>query len=120
MDTLDLFRNEDKVLEYKAWDVIFSAGDAANCMYIIKQGEVDIRAGGKLIVTASAGEIFGEMALIDASPRSATASARTDCVLIPVDQQRFTFLVQQTPFFSLCLMRILVERIRKLNEQMSC
>lgn len=120
LDTLELFRNEDNLIEFKARDVIFSTGDPADTMYIIKQGEVDIRAGGNLIVTSTTGEIFGEMALIDASPRSATAQARSDCVLIPIDQQRFTFLVQQTPYFSLYVMRILVDRIRKLNHQMAC
>jgi CRP/FNR family transcriptional regulator, cyclic AMP receptor protein len=120
INTLDLFRNEDNLLEYKKGDVIFREGDVAESMYIIKEGKVEIRAAGKSIITADTGEIFGEMALIDESPRSAMARAASDCILIPIDQRRFNFMVQQTPFFSLYVMRILVERIRKLNERMSC
>ncbi len=120
MDTLDLFRNEDNIVEFVKGDVIFREGDPADTMYIIKEGEVKIMAAGKSIITATTGEIFGEMALIDASPRSAMARAATNCTLIPINRPRFDFLVQQTPYFSLYLMRILVERIRKLNEKMSC
>ena len=120
MNKLDLFRNEDNLAEYASGEIIFSAGDVADNMFIIKQGEVEIRIGDTLVVTARPGEIFGEMALIDSSPRNATAIAGADCILIPIDQKRFNFMVQQTPFFSLYVMRILVERIRTLNKQMSC
>jgi len=58
-----------------------------------------------------------EMALIDARERSATAIAKSDCRLAPVDQKRFLFMVQQTPFFSLDVMRVLVRRLRHMNEK---
>jgi CRP-like cAMP-binding protein len=88
-------------------------------MYVIKEGEVEILAGGKVVDTAASGEIFGEMALIDSSARSATARAKSDCSLIPVDQKRFTFLIQQTPFFSIYVMRVLADRIRRINTHFS-
>lgn len=115
MNTLDLFRNESNPVLYRQGEVIFSEGDPGDCMYVIREGEVDILAGQKVVDTAIAGDIFGEMALIDSSARSATARARTDCTLIPVDQRRFTFLIQQTPFFSIHVMRILADRIRRTN-----
>lgn len=55
------------------------------------------------------------MALIDASTRSATAVARSDRELIPVDEKPFTFLVQQTPFFAIHVMRVLADRLRQAN-----
>jgi CRP-like cAMP-binding protein len=119
MNTLELFRNDPSQVQYKSGDVIFSAGDPGDRMYVVKQGEVEIVAGGKLVDTATAGEIFGEMALIDSSARSATARAKSDCSLIPVDQNRFTFLIQQTPFFSIYVMRVLADRIRRVNSQFS-
>jgi CRP-like cAMP-binding protein len=74
--------------------------------------------GGKVIDSAGPDSIFGEMALIDQSPRSATAIARTPCKVVPVDQKRFTFMVQQTPFFSIQVMRIMANRLRhRMNEQ---
>lgn len=117
MNTLDLFRNESDPVLYYQGDIIFSEGDAGDRMYVVRDGEVEIVTGDNVVDTIVSGEIFGEMALIDTSPRSATARARTNCSLIPVDQRRFTFLVQQTPFFSIHVMKILANRIRRVNKQ---
>ena len=82
-------------------------------MYAVLEGEIEIRKQGVLLDTVTAGSVFGEMALIDQSPRSATAMARTDCRVVAVGQRRFTFLVQQTPYFALQIMHILADRLRK-------
>lgn len=119
MNTLDLFRNEVATLEAGAGDVIFSEGEPGDKMFVIREGEVEILVGGRVVDTATVGDIFGEMALIDTTERSATAVARTACMLIPVDQKRFTFLIQQTPFFSIHVMRILADRIRKVNRSLA-
>ena len=60
--------------------------------------------------------IFGEMALIDDSPRSATAVALTDVTLAPIKENQFLFLVQNTPFFALSVMRVLARRLRRQNK----
>lgn len=52
------------------------------------------------------------MGVIDSSPRSATAQAAEDCVLAEIDQKRFMFLVQATPFYAIEVMRLLVKRLR--------
>ena len=57
----------------------------------------------------------GEMALIDHSPRSATAVARTDVTLVPVGEKQFLFLVSRTPHFALNVMRTLAQRLRTTN-----
>lgn len=116
MKPLELFKNDEEHIDFQAGDIIFSESERGDCMYVIKQGDVEILAGNHVIDTAHEGEIIGEMALIDASERSATARAKTDCSLIPVDEHRFRFLVQQTPFFSIYVMRVLVERLRKSNK----
>jgi CRP-like cAMP-binding protein len=84
-------------------------------MYVIKEGEVDILVNDKVIETVGPGGIVGETALIDTHPRSATVVAKTDCQLVPIDEKRFTFLIQQTPYFSLQVMRVLVERVRRMD-----
>jgi CRP-like cAMP-binding protein len=65
------------------------------------------------------GGIFGEMALIEKENRVATATARTDAKIVSVDETRFLFLVQQTPNFSLHVMRVLSDRLRKMNERLA-
>jgi CRP-like cAMP-binding protein len=86
-------------------------------MYAVVEGQVDIFVNGKLVETVEAGGIFGEMALIDAESRTATAVARTDTKVVPVDERRFLFLIQQTPNFALHVMRVLSERLRRINER---
>jgi len=55
------------------------------------------------------------MAMIDDGPRSATVNAKTDCKLLPIDRQRFNFLVQQTPNFAIYVMRVIAVRLRKTD-----
>lgn len=116
--SLSIFRNAE-TKGYKAGDVIFAAGDTGKAMYVVSEGEVDIRVGGNVVECISPGSIFGEMALIDNSPRSATAIAKTDCKVVPLDQGRFQFLVQETPFFALQVMTIMATRLRHANSRMA-
>jgi CRP-like cAMP-binding protein len=115
LTTIDLFKNEKNFTVIPAGEVIFQQGGVADRLYAILEGEVEIWIDGKLLDTTGAGGIVGEMALISASPRSATAIAKTECKLVEVDEKRFTFLVQQTPYFAISVMKIMVERIRKLD-----
>jgi CRP/FNR family cyclic AMP-dependent transcriptional regulator len=103
------------VRELKAGEVIFKQGDAASEFFVIHSGKVDIRLGNRSLGTLSEHDIFGEMALIDAAPRSATAIAATDVKLVPVGEKQFLFLVSQTPFFALNVMRVLARRLRAQN-----
>jgi CRP/FNR family cyclic AMP-dependent transcriptional regulator len=95
---------------------IFAAGDKGDAMYVVRTGEVVIERGGQVMETLGPGGIFGEMALIDGSPRSATARAKTDCVVAPINEKSFLFLVHETPFFAIAVMRTLAERLRRMNQ----
>jgi CRP/FNR family cyclic AMP-dependent transcriptional regulator len=100
----------------RAGEVIFKEGDAAEQLFVIKSGEVTIRSGNRTLAELSTNHIFGEMALIDDAPRSATAVARTDVELVPISEKQFLFLVSQTPFFALKVMRVLARRLRATNK----
>jgi CRP/FNR family transcriptional regulator, cyclic AMP receptor protein len=102
-------------LSFKAGEVIFREGDPAQDLYIVKSGKVEIRLGNRLLDTLPEQSIFGEMALIDRSPRSATAVAATDTTLVPVGEKQFLFLVSRTPHFALNVMRVLAQRLRTSN-----
>lgn len=117
MNTLDLFRNAREFESYSAGRVIFNAGEAGSLMYVVKDGELDIIVNEKVVETVGSGGIVGELALIDTQPRSATVVAKTDCQLVPIDEKRFTFLVQQTPYFSLYVMKVLANRLRRMDAQ---
>ena len=116
MSTLNLVRFADHV-SFAAGQQIFAEGQPGDVMYVVKEGEVDITVHDKLVETVRPGGILGEMALLDHNPRSATAVARTDCQLVPINEARFQFLVQQTPYFAIEVMRVLANRLRHMDAQ---
>jgi CRP/FNR family cyclic AMP-dependent transcriptional regulator len=116
MVTFEMFRHATTFESFSANDVIFRKGEPRTFMYAVKEGEVDIKLGQKLLETVGPEGIFGEMAMVDGQPRTASAIARTDCKLVPIDQRRFQFLVQQTPHFAIHVMQLLVERLRRAND----
>jgi CRP/FNR family transcriptional regulator, cyclic AMP receptor protein len=101
---------------FKAGTTIFREGDEAHELYVIKSGEVRIQIGNRTVSEFSADHVFGEMALIDNEPRSASAIAVTDVELVPVSEKQFLFLVSQTPYFALKVMRVLAQRLRVTNK----
>jgi CRP-like cAMP-binding protein len=109
------FKDEKELLSFRAGETIFEQGDAGNVMYGVAGGEVDIWVRGKLVETVGEGGIFGEMALIDDSPRSATAKARTDCKVAAISERRFLFMVEHAPFFALEVMQTLARRLRHVD-----
>jgi CRP/FNR family cyclic AMP-dependent transcriptional regulator len=104
--------------DYKAGDVVFKEGDVADALFIIQSGEVEIRLGNRVLEKLPQFSIFGEMALIDASPRSATAVAASDVKLVPVTEKQFLFLISNTPHFALNVMRIMARRLRVMNKSL--
>jgi CRP/FNR family transcriptional regulator, cyclic AMP receptor protein len=106
------------VRDYKAGDVIFKEGDAAQELFIIQSGEVEIRLGNRVLEKLPQYGIFGEMALIDVAPRSASAVAASDVKLVPVSEKQFLFLISNTPHFALNVMRIMARRLRAANRSL--
>jgi CRP/FNR family transcriptional regulator, cyclic AMP receptor protein len=100
----------------KAGGIIFREGDEAHELFVIKSGQVRIQLGNRTLTELGPDSIFGEMALIDNEPRSASAIALTDVEIVPVGERQFLFLVSQTPYFALKVMRVLAQRLRKSNK----
>src|SRR3990172_3863222 len=99
---------------FQPGEIIFSEGDKGDKMYVIRSGEVEIERNSKIVEILSGGGIFGEMPLIDGSPRAATARAKTTCEVAPITEKSFLFLVHETPFFSISVMRALADRLRRI------
>jgi CRP/FNR family transcriptional regulator, cyclic AMP receptor protein len=117
MQKTRLFEHSSDAKPVEAGTVIFQKGDVRDFMYAVVEGEVDISVNGKIVETVGPGGIFGEMALIEGDARTATATTKTAAKLVPVDERRFLFLVQQTPHFALHMLRVLSERLRRMDEQ---
>lgn len=88
-------------------------------MYLLLEGEVGLAAGGKPIGSVKIGEIFGEMAAISESPRTATAVAKSACRVIALDDKAFQKALQVKPEFALMLMGMMILRLRAMLARLS-
>lgn len=95
---------------------VFREGDAGDCAYIVERGRVEIRGDvdGKSVVLATrgAGEMFGEMALIDRKPRTASAVAIEECELLVVSHEQLTAYLDQADPIMKMLLGVILERFR--------
>jgi CRP/FNR family transcriptional regulator, cyclic AMP receptor protein len=110
---VSLLANSGESQRFAAGDTVFTEGDPGEGLYVVKSGTVALETGGRELETLGEGGIFGEMAIIDREPRSATAVAKTECELVVIDRRRFWFLVQETPYFAEIVMRVMADRLRR-------
>ena len=115
MNPAELFCKESDTLQLAPGDFLFREGDKGDKMYVLLEGEIDISLGDLVLEAAGPGALIGEMALIDDTPRTANAVAKTACRLAQIDRRRFHFLVQQTPHFATHVMKTLADRLRHMN-----
>jgi len=98
---------------FPAGTTLFEQGESGEVLYIVRDGTVVLSVDGRRLELVEKGGMFGEMALIDREPRSATAVADSDCELVVIDKRRFWFLVQETPYFAEIVMRVMADRLRR-------
>ncbi|MCX7029717.1 MAG: cyclic nucleotide-binding domain-containing protein [Spirochaetes bacterium] len=106
---------------FDAEAAIFHEGEEGAEMYIITQGRVEIRkatgqSAAKTLTTLHTGDLFGEMALIDRKPRSATAVAVEPTRLLVLNDKLFDRMLVSNPDFARRMIRILSDRIRRANQ----
>lgn len=112
MPTFTVFNNEPDVRPFSAGQVIFEQGQPGDFMYAVLEGEVEINRQNRILETVTAGGVFGEMALVDQKPRSASAIGKTNGRLAAVTPKRFQVLVSQNPHFALQMLQLMAERVR--------
>ena len=112
MDLLEVFKDSDELVEFPAEAVIFTEGMEGNCVYVVMEGEVSISLYDQVLATRFPGEIVGEMALINSEIRSATVTAKTDCLLAVIYQKSFELLIQHVPEFTHHVMHVLTNRLQ--------
>ncbi len=116
MKILGVFKGSKETREVPAGTVIFEEGAVGEEMFGVIEGNVELRfADGRSPLTVGPDETFGEMALVDKSPRSATAVASEETKLAVIDRQRFLFLIGETPQFALQVMANLAHHLRQAS-----
>lgn len=108
-------------VSYKPGDFIFFEGDLESHFYIIESGIVQIytkSADGKRIniCDMNAGESFGEFALLDQQPRSASAQAVTDVLLVRVSEQGYEELLEDLPVWAVSMLKSFADRLKKMTK----
>jgi len=111
---------EKFVRGYQKDEVVFEENDAGNEMYIVYSGSVDLYKNTEdqrvFMVKVREGDFFGEMAVIDNSPRSASAMAGEETQLIVLDEAKFLYLLRHQPHFALIVMQRLCDMVRRTTE----
>ncbi len=103
---------------FDAGEKIFLQDEAGDYMYAVKTGKVNIITYGTVLENVGPHGLFGEMALIDDSPRSAAAIAAEDTEVAAIDKKAFLMLVGHEPKLALKIMSLLAERIRRMNDSL--
>jgi CRP/FNR family transcriptional regulator, cyclic AMP receptor protein len=102
-------------VRYERNKIIMVAGQTGAFMYIVLEGRVAISIRGAVVERVGPGGAFGEMALVDQSPRSANAAAETDCALLAINRNVFLNLVKSDPGFGISLLSAMAERLRTIG-----
>jgi len=100
-----------------AGTVIVDQGQLGREAFVVLDGQVTVKRGGRKIVTMGPGAVVGELSLLDHGPRTATVVCDTDCVLFVLDQRHFRSVLESNPSFTAKLLATLAGRIRELDRR---
>jgi CRP/FNR family transcriptional regulator, cyclic AMP receptor protein len=114
MAILNLFQFVKDTVTFPPGHVIYQDGEPnSGVAYVVLEGEVEVTIDGRVVETVTAGGLLGELSLIDNKPHAATCTTKTEVKAAPIDQSRFLFMVQETPFFAVEVMRVMADRLRR-------
>ncbi|MDM8519083.1 cyclic nucleotide-binding domain-containing protein [Anaerolineales bacterium HSG6] len=105
-------------LQIEAGQVIFEKGKPGSSLYIIVNGRVKIHDGDQLFDRLDVGDVFGELALLDSQPRSASVTTLNEVRLLRLNQRSFYELVSERSEVAQGIIRVLVQRLRGLNKKL--
>jgi CRP/FNR family cyclic AMP-dependent transcriptional regulator len=111
--------SDKKIL--KKDEVLLHEGEQSSNMYWVSSGKLVVTrqrgAGAVTLGHIGPGELVGEMSFLDGEPRSATVTAVTDCELVEVPRLVFEDVIRKQPVWFQGLLRILTDRLRKINQR---
>ena len=93
-------------------DPVFGEGEPGDALYLIVEGKVKVHKGEKELVRLSVRDVFGEMAVLDSEPRSASVTAVEDAVLLKIGRDDFRDILQERPEIGMGIIQVLSRRLR--------
>lgn len=100
-------------VEAEAGEEVVREGETGDAMYLVVEGRVRVLRGGRELSTLGEREPFGEMALLDPAPRSATVRAETDVRLLRIGREDFEVILAERPAVARGVIEVLVRRLRE-------
>ncbi len=109
---------DDPPIYYDRRKPIMQEGQAGLRMYVVLEGTVRVSIGQSVVERLGPGGVFGEIALVEQSPRIADVVAETDCSLLPINRNAFLALVKTSPEFTASVLGALADRLRYLDSRL--
>jgi CRP/FNR family transcriptional regulator, cyclic AMP receptor protein len=106
-------------LSFPANHAVFRQGEEGRSLYIVVSGRVKVHIGDKKLAEVDKGKYFGEMAVFDTQPRSASATTLEPCDCLELTQEQLYDAIEETPEIAVNIIRELSRLIRKLNENIN-
>ncbi|HUP29805.1 MAG TPA: cyclic nucleotide-binding domain-containing protein [Usitatibacter sp.] len=104
------------IVRHRQETLIMKEGQAGKFMYLVKSGRVAIAVGNTVVEVVGPGGTFGEMAVIDQSPRTARAGTLDETELLAIDRESLIAVVRQHPEVAMALLRAIADRLRHMNK----
>jgi CRP-like cAMP-binding protein len=98
--------------------VLCLEGEAANEFGLIISGDAEVKRGGRRLAKLGPGDFYGEMAILDASPRSATVTATSACELVVMHRRDFSLLIDSVPGIARKVLAGLAGRLREADRKL--
>ena len=108
-----------RVVHVEEGEVIFEQGEEGDAFFVVVRGTIRISRASTTLATLGPREGFGEMALLDREPRSATATAESDATLLTLNRDAFDRVIEQNPTVARGVYRVLTERLRNTLAQVA-
>jgi CRP/FNR family transcriptional regulator, cyclic AMP receptor protein len=106
-------------LQFPANYTIFRQGEQGRSLYIVVSGKVKVHIGDKKLAEVEQGKYFGEMAVFDTQPRSASATTLEPCEFLELTQEQLYDAIEETPEIAVNIIRELSRLVRKLNHDIN-
>ena len=106
-------------LQFPANYTIFKQGEEGRSLYIVVSGKVKVHIGDKKLAEVEQGKYFGEMAVFDTQPRSASATTLESCEFLELTQEQLYDAIEETPEIAVNIIRELSRLVRKLNDDIN-
>lgn len=106
-------------LSFPASHTIVTQGEEGRSLYVVARGRVRVHIGEQELIQLGKGACFGEMALFDTEPRSASVSTLVPCDCLMLTQQQLYEAIEENPDIAINIIRLLSQRVRQLNDKLN-